>query len=113
MADDVGTWTVPAKGPQATSASPASVVTAFYAAINAADYQKAWDLGGKNLGGDYDTFVSGFDTTLSDTITVDWTSGDVVHVHLDADSTMGFTKHYAGTYTVRGGVIVAGHMVQQ
>jgi hypothetical protein len=85
-------------------------VTGFYDAINAQDYQKAWQLGGKNLGQGYAQFAAGFAATLRDTITIGATSGDVVHVDLDAEMTDGSDQSWTGTYTVRNGVIVAGHL---
>lgn len=109
-ADDVGTWSVPAT-PKATATSDGgAVVVAFYDAINNADYRKAWELGGKNLGGSYDTFAAGFDNTQHDVITIGTTDGDVVHVDLSAQMVDGSLQNWTGTYTVRDGVIVAGHL---
>ncbi len=114
LSDDVGTWSVPPRTPTAprgpATSSPGTVVTEFYDAINAGDYQKAWDLGGKNLGHGYDTFAGGFANTQHDAITIGSTHGDVVHVDLDAEMTDGSHQSWTGTYTVRGGVIVAGHL---
>lgn len=84
---------------------PASVVTAYFAAINAGDYGQAWALGGSNTGSSYSEFVSGFATTNNDTVTVQSTSGDVVTAQLVAQQDDGSTKTFEGTYTVSGGAI--------
>ncbi|GAA1986322.1 DUF4352 domain-containing protein [Catenulispora subtropica] len=102
--------TTPAAPPPPTTSasSPQTVVQQYFAAINAHDYALAWALGGKNLqGGSYDSFVQGFATTSSDNVTIIATSGDVVTIQLDATQTDGTHKFFAGTYTVKNGVIVA------
>ncbi|MER7693759.1 protein kinase [Streptomyces sp. NPDC097610] len=93
--------------PTTTTAPAQQVVKDYFAAINARDYARAWDLGGKNLGGSYDSYVKGFSTTVSDTVTIESVSGDTVAVRLDALQTDGTHKFFAGTYTVRNGTIVA------
>ena len=100
--------TTAAPPPATSAASPQTVVEQYFAAINAHDYALAWALGGKNLqGGSYDSFVQGFSTTSSDDVTIVSTSGDVVTIQLDATQTDGTHKFFAGTYTVKDGVIVA------
>ncbi len=101
-------------GPTGTTAPPgptardaASVVQDYYAAVNARDYRRAWDLGGKNLGGSYSSFAAGFADTARDTVRIVGVSGDVVTVTLEAEQRDGSVRTFAGTYTVRGGVIVA------
>ena len=97
----------PAPPPNTTS-SPQAVVEQYFAAITAHNYALAWALGGKNLqGGSYNSFVQGFATTSSDNVTIVSTSGDTVTIQLDATQTDGSHKFFAGTYTVRNGVIVA------
>jgi hypothetical protein len=91
---------------------PARVVQAFFAAINARDYQRAWRLGGDHLTPSYSQFVAGFASTASDTVTVGPTSGTVVGVLLTAVQTDGTTKFYSGTYTVAGGVITGSNIQQ-
>ena len=86
---------------------PASVVTAYYAAINAHDFATAWALGGKNLNSDYDTFSSGYGQTKSAVVTIDSVSGDTVSVTLHATQNNGTQATYEGTYTVRDGVITS------
>ena len=132
FADDTGQWTVnrtvagsapaatpassappatPAPAPTTTSADdPGGTVEAYYADINAHDYQGAWALGGKNLDQSYQDFAAGFATTASDTVTVDAVHGDTVSVDLDALQTDGSHRHFSGTYTVVDGVIVSGHI---
>jgi serine/threonine-protein kinase len=85
--------------------SPAATVQAYFAAINAHDYGRAWDLGGKNTGSSYSKFKSGFSDTASDDLTVVSVAGDVVTVRLDATQTNGSVHHFQGTYTVSNGVI--------
>jgi serine/threonine protein kinase len=100
--------------PTTTAAAPAQqVVEDYFAAINARDYARAWDLGGKNLGGSYDSFVKGFSDTVSDTVTIESVSGDTVTMRLDATQTDGTHKFFAGTYTVRNGTIVAADVQKQ
>jgi eukaryotic-like serine/threonine-protein kinase len=93
------------------SASTASVVEAYYAAINAHDYQTAWNLlGNTGTGSGYTTFVNGFADTAHDTLTITGVSGDTVSMHLDAQQTDGTHKQFAGTYTVRNGRIAGAHV---
>ncbi|BCJ38389.1 hypothetical protein Athai_58920 [Actinocatenispora thailandica] len=103
---------VPSTVPAAPE-DPAAVVYAYFDAINNTDYWSAWQLGGKNLDSSYDHFAAGFDTTAMDVVTVQGVSGDVVSVSLSAYQTDGSVKEYAGTYTVRGGVIVAADVTEQ
>lgn len=97
----------PPASPSSREADPAAVVQAYFDAINAHDYRRAWDLGGKNLGGSYDAFVSGFSDTAQDTVVVGDVTGDTVSLDLSARQTDGSVKVFTGTYTVRGGEIVA------
>ena len=101
----------PTSQPPPTTAAPtdpATVVTEYFSAINAHDYQRAWDLGGKNVqSGSFSSFVQGFSTTAADTVTIVSTTGDTVSMQLDAAQTDGTHQLYAGTYTVQNGVITA------
>ncbi|MEW1908951.1 DUF4352 domain-containing protein [Kitasatospora sp. NPDC085895] len=94
-------------GPRTSAAAPRQVVEDYYAAINTHDYARAWALGGRNLSPSYGQFVNGFAGTAADVVTVTAVNGDDVSVLLDALQTDGTHRHYAGTYTVRNGVIVA------
>lgn len=97
--------------PTATSATatPAgdgeSVVRAYVAAINAKDYARAWALGGKNFGQDFDTFKAGFAGTDHDDLTVRAVDGGQVTVDLVATHTDGSRRTFHGTYTVTGDTI--------
>ena len=104
--------TATAPPPATTSTnSPQAVVEQYFAAITARNYALAWALGGKNIeGGSYNQFVQGFATTSSDSVTIVSTSGDTVTITLDATQTDGTHKFFAGTYTVKNGVIVAANV---
>ncbi|MGP3981438.1 excalibur calcium-binding domain-containing protein [Streptomyces sp. KR80] len=99
----------PPKEPQTATPTldAASTVEAYFAAINARDYRRAWDLGGKNLGGSYSSFQAGFADTVHDAVNILDVQGSTVTVTLDALQTDGTVRSFAGTYTVRSGVIVA------
>jgi hypothetical protein len=90
--------------------NPADTVMAYFDAINARDYQKAWDLGGKNTTSSYSSFVSGFKTTAMVSVQILDVSGDpgagIVTARLTTLETDGSTKVFEGTYTVKNGVIV-------
>ena len=109
FAEQTGEWSVAGAG-AAQTAEPAAVVRSYYDAINDRDFKTAWDLGGKNFGQSYDTFVTGFDETLNDTVTILSTSGNAVRVKLDAEQTDGSHKRYAGTYYVSGGELTSAHI---
>jgi hypothetical protein len=94
----------------ATALGPAATVRAYFAAINAHDYARAWALGGKNTATSYSAFVNGFNGTAKDHITVVSVAGDVVTVRLAATQTDGTVQHYRGTYTVVNGIIANGHI---
>jgi len=95
-----------------TVTGPAATVRAYIAAINGHHYGRAWRLGGKNAGGSYSEFISGFSTTAKDTLTIVSMSGDVVIAQLTAQQTDGAVASYQGTYTVEHGVIVGSDVLQ-
>ncbi|MCX5213401.1 DUF4352 domain-containing protein [Kitasatospora sp. NBC_00240] len=95
-----------AGGAGAPAADARATVEAYYAAVNAKDYPTAWALGGKNLNSSYQDFKAGFASTARDNLTVTSVNGPVVGVVLDAVQNDGGHRVFAGTYTVRGGVIV-------
>ena len=95
--------------PTRTLTGPAATVCVFVAAINGHGYARAWILGGRNTGGSYPQFVSGFGTTARDTLTIVSVSGDVVTARLTAQQTDGTVDTYQGTYTVDSGVIIGFH----
>jgi len=100
--------TVPAGAP----AGPAATVRAYVAAINGHHYARAWRLGGRNTGGSYSQFVSGFGTTARDALTIVSVSGDVVTARIAAHQTDGTEATYRGTYTVDNGVITGFNVLQ-
>ncbi|MCX5425486.1 hypothetical protein [Streptomyces sp. NBC_00078] len=57
--------------------------------------------------------MKGFEGTASDAVTVISVAGDRVEIELDATQTDGTHRYFAGTYTVRGGVIVAASIQRQ
>ena len=102
----------PAPPPPPPVASPASVVEAYFAAINAHDYAEAWSLGGDNLGGSYAKFAAGYADTASDALTVVGVSGHDVSIDLTATNTDGSEQSFAGTYVVSGGHITSASVSQ-
>jgi hypothetical protein len=102
----------PVPPPASPTSSPAAVVQAYYDAINARDYARAWELGGKNLAGSYSEFAARFSDTAYDGLTIVGVQGGVVTMRLDAVQTDGGHRYFAGTYTVRGGEIVAANVQQ-
>jgi hypothetical protein len=93
-------------------ATPASTVQAYYTAINNHHYHQAWELGGKNTGSTYSSFVNGFAGTAHDTVTIQSVSGNTVNAQLSAQQTDGTVKTYQGTYTVTNGVITVFNVQQ-
>jgi tRNA A-37 threonylcarbamoyl transferase component Bud32 len=87
---------------------PASVVTAYYDAVNNHDYATAYrlNLPAQKQSGSYAVFRQGFTGTKHDDLTITKVSGEVVSFELTAHQTDGTVKTYAGTYTVRNGKIV-------
>ncbi|GLZ42531.1 hypothetical protein [Actinokineospora sp. NBRC 105648] len=93
-------------GPTSTpTTGPTAVVRAYFDAINARDYRRAWDIGGKNTGKPYADFAAGFATTDHDVITIQSVNGPTVTATLTAHQTDGTQKTFQGTYTVTGDTI--------
>jgi len=104
------TTSSPVESPPATTSpapgtGPEAVVQAYINAINARDYRRAWELGGKNLGKPYEAFEAGFATTDHDVLRIQSVQGGTVTVELTAVQTDGTQQTYRGTYTVSGGAI--------
>jgi Helix-turn-helix domain len=95
-----------------TPRRPAATVRAYVAAINGHHYARAWRLGGRNAGGSYAEFVSGFSGTAKDGLTIVSVSGDVVTARLIAQQTNGTVDTYQGTYTVQHGAIIGFDVAQ-
>ncbi|MEV8017098.1 excalibur calcium-binding domain-containing protein [Streptomyces sp. NPDC086554] len=98
--------TSPQQAVPSTASDASSVVREYFAAINAQDYRRAWDLGGKNLSDSYEAFVKGFAGTAHDTVHILHMDGDTVSVRLEATQTDGSVRVFEGTYTVHGGTII-------
>ncbi|MFE5633718.1 excalibur calcium-binding domain-containing protein [Streptomyces sp. NPDC056543] len=97
----------PRSTPPSTVADASSVVREYFAAINAQDFRRAWDLGGKNFADSYTAFVDGFATTAHDAVRILRVNGDTVSIRLEATQTDGSLRVFEGTFTVRGGTIAA------
>jgi hypothetical protein len=102
----------PTTANQSSVSSPAAVVEAYFAAINARNYEEAWTLGGENLGESYAQFAAGFATTATDNVEILSTSGSAVAVDLTAVQTDGTEQQFAGTYTVTGQAITGASIIQ-
>jgi len=83
---------------------------AYYVAINAGDYQTAWNLGGDNLDPTYTAFVDGFASTSHDSLTITASQGDTISVQLNATQSNGSDQTYSGTYIVTGGHITSAQL---
>jgi hypothetical protein len=88
----------PTDGPEAT-------VRAYFDAINAHDFKRAWDLGGKNVGQSYAAFAAGFGATDHDEVAVQSVTDNTVTLDLTAFQSDGSQRRFHGTYTVTNGVI--------
>ncbi|MFD8697678.1 hypothetical protein [Kitasatospora purpeofusca] len=84
---------------------PDAVLSAYFTAVNTGAFRTAWQLGGRNLVGDYDTFVAGFDETTSTIVTVLSVDGAAVTATLEARQTDGTVRRFRGVYTVTDGAI--------
>jgi len=91
---------------------PVATVRAYVAAINGHRYARAWRLGGRNTGGSYSQFVSGFGTTARDALTIVSVSRHVVTARITAHQIDGTVDTYQGTYTVHNGVIIGFDVLQ-
>lgn len=100
------TTTVPTTAPP-TTPSALTVVQEYFAAINARDFQRAWNLGGKNWTPSYAAFVEGFSTTLSSTLTKTSVEGSKVYVTIVATQDSGDQFIYSGSYIVSNGVLTS------
>jgi Protein kinase domain len=99
--------------PPQSALSPAQTVQAYFAAINARNYARAWELDSVvHSNQNYSQFVSGYSDTKRDAITILSTNGSVVSARLVATQTDGTVKTFQGSYTVTDGRIT-GTSVQQ
>ncbi|HEX2322362.1 MAG TPA: serine/threonine-protein kinase [Streptosporangiaceae bacterium] len=96
-----------------TPASPGTVVTEFYNAINNHQYRTAYRLNEVAQSRDsFATFKQGYADTQYDKLTITGVSGNVVSFNLTADQTNGSVKTFQGTYTVRHGKIADANVTQ-
>jgi hypothetical protein len=104
--------TTTARRPVATYVDPVTVVQKFYTDLNSRDFQAAYAIGGYNTfgGNDYQRWVAGYADTTGVIGHASDAGNGVVDTSFEAYHTDGSVQTYAGTYTVRNGVIVAGHM---
>lgn len=102
---DTGSPTDSASATDSPTTGPAATVEAYFAAINAKQYQAAWNLGGQNLGESFSTYQSGFSNTSHDTVAIQSVQGNVVTANLTALNNDGTTQTFSGTYTVTGNEI--------
>jgi hypothetical protein len=86
---------------------PAAVVRAYYQAINNGNFEKAWALGGKNLGQSFEAFVTGFAQDANIGIMSVTSAGNTVTAKTQAVGLDGQTQVLNLTYTVINGVITA------
>ena len=105
--DTGGRPTPPASS--AAVAGPRGVVEAYFAAINARNWRKVWNLGGKNFSHTYRGMIAGYRGTSRDVLTRIATHGNRVSVRFAAHHTNGVVETYRASYVVRNGVITAGH----
>jgi hypothetical protein len=104
--------TLPASGSRGSRPpppGPREVVLAYIAAINAHQWHRVWDLGGRNLSPSYQAMVAGYRLTAHDKLTSVTVHGGTVDANLSARESTGVVQHYRMHYVVRNGVIVAGH----
>jgi hypothetical protein len=101
----LGSQPTPPASSSPAALGPRAVVQAYFAAINAHQWRKVWNLGGKNFNRSYNQMVAGYRTTAHDTLTSIHVHGNVVTVHLKARHTNGTVRTYRISYTVRDGVI--------
>jgi hypothetical protein len=101
----------PTSSPSAPAATgPKAVVEAYFAAINAHNWRKVWDLGGKNFSKTRSQMIAGYRMTAHDDVTDIVTHGDEVAFRLTAHQTDGSVKIYHESFAVRNGVITAAHV---
>jgi eukaryotic-like serine/threonine-protein kinase len=91
------------------AAGPQAVVEAYFAAINAHEWRKVWNLGGKNFSPTYGQMVAGYHSTAHDVLASIHVHGNVVTVRLKAHHTDGTVRTFRISYTVENGVITRAH----
>jgi len=95
-------------GKAVTSAGPASVIYAYYAAVNDRDWPKAWELAGHPAAVDstaYNQWVDGYSCTVRDQITGITARGAALLVSVRAHESGGVIQVYRLSYVVRDGIL--------
>jgi len=92
------------------AAGPKAVVEAYFAAINAHNWNKLWDLGGRNFSKTRSQMIAGYRMTAHDDVTDIVTHGDEVSFRLVAHQTNGSVKIYHELFVVRDGMVKAAHL---
>jgi serine/threonine protein kinase len=100
----------PTSPPSSTAAGPKGVVEAYFAAINVHNWNKVWDLGGRNFSKTRSQMIAGYRMTAHDDVTDIVTHGDEVSFRLVAHQTNGSVKTYHELFVVRDGMIKAAHL---
>lgn len=101
-----GSSTSSGRSEEAADPDPPDVVDDYYEAINGADYEAAWDIGGKNLNDSYAEFAQGYEDTEDVVWTTEDVAGERVTGSLLSEEADGSVKTFEGTYTVHDGEIV-------
>lgn len=95
----------PPPAPASSSAGAVGVLNAYFDAVNARDYARAWELGGRVFASTYAQFVDNHATKAHYDLTVLSVDGGVVTAAMDVTQTDGSHRYYAGTYIVADGTI--------
>ncbi|MCF2528331.1 excalibur calcium-binding domain-containing protein [Yinghuangia soli] len=104
-ATETSTPPPPVATSSAAAADPVRVLDAYFDAVNARDYARAWALGGRTFAATYEQFVADHATKAHYELTVLGIGGGVVRAAMDVTQTDGSHRYYEGTYTVLGGAI--------
>lgn len=101
--------------PAPPAATADDVVERYYSAVNAHQWAVAWQLGGRNFGQSYDSFINGYANTIRDVLSIDSAgdTGQQVPVHLLAYTDVGVIQLFSGVYTVQNGSIVSAQLAEQ
>jgi hypothetical protein len=102
------------RGKAAAPAGPASVVYAYYAAVNDREWPKAWALSGQAAPVDsaaYNQWIDGYSCTVRDQVTGITAHGDALLVTVLAQESGGVTQSYRFSYVVKGRVLTHAQML--
>ena len=102
------------RGKAAVPAGPASVVYAYYAAVNDREWPKAWAIAGQPApvgSAAYNQWAEGYGCTLRDQVTSITARGTALLVSVRAQESGGVTQTYRFSYVVRDGVLTHPQML--